>query len=223
MEQNRRHYNWAFLGVLMSIASFWTCVLLMLAVLLTGCATKKELHEEQVRTIVADMLGRQQQTDTHVGQRTENVDSLVTASVWQAIEEYASRQTEKETTTETVTTWVDSLGREMRQEQRTTQRELSRQEQQRQQQMIEQWQSQTERRIRSLDSAWSCRLQEVESHLRDSLAAQRNLISQTGTSDGLGWWQKAWARFQGVIIGAVLAVLIILTRKWWSRIVKTRL
>ena len=218
--QKRKHYNWAFIGSLSVCLIFWMVVAAGILFFVCSCSTHKELHEEQVRTIVADMIQKQQQTSSHVKQQQENVDSMVSASVWQAMQEYAAQEHEKETTTETITTWVDSLGREMRQEQRTTQRELSRQEQQRQEQLLQQWQLETERRISLLDSLWSQKLSEVESHLRDSLAAQKDLLKQSDATKAVSWWTKTWAWLKGVLIGLMLAVILYFTRGVWTKFIK---
>ena len=88
MKRNWKHYNWAFLGAIIGCASFWIAIAVGIAFLLTSCATEKQLHEREVRTIVADMLASQSQTDTHSHSQTLNVDSMVSQSVRTAFAEW---------------------------------------------------------------------------------------------------------------------------------------
>ena len=142
------------------------------------------------------------------------------ASAPDAMQEFASQEHEKETTTETITTWVDSLGREIRQEQRTTQREISKQEQQRTQQLLQQWQSEMQRQLTTMDSAWHSRLSVMERHLSDSLTATLDKQSQTSAAPALTWWQKTRAWICGALIGIVIGVVVMLTKKYWTKWIK---
>lgn len=187
--------------------------LLAVLVMLTSCATEKQLHEHEVRTIVADMMAKQSQEDSHSHQQTLNVDSMVSQSVRNAFSEWQSQQTEKETTTETITTWVDSLGREIRQEQRTTQRELSRQEHQRQQEILQQMQLEMQHQLSERDSLWSQRITELQQHLSDSLAAQRDLVKHTDTTKVVSWWSNAVSWLKGILAAVLIISLYIFGRK----------
>ena len=212
MKRNWKHFNWHFLGALLGCIGFWLAVAVGVVILLAGCTTQQHLTEHHVRTIVADMMVQQAAQDTHVNQQTLNVDSMVSQSVRTAFAEWQSQQTEKETTTETITTYVDSLGRAVRQEQRTTQRELSRQEQQRYQQQIAAMQLEPQRQLSSLDSTYALRLQQVEQHLTDSLAAHRDLQKQTA-APALTWWQRTWSWLRGLLAGAAIALIYIIGRR----------
>ena len=218
MKRNWRQYNWTFLAALFGCIGFWVAVGIGVLIMLTGCATEKQLTEHHVRTIVADMMAKQSQQDTHTHEQTLNVDSMVSSSVRTAFAEWQSQQTEKETTTETITTWVDSLGRAVRQEQRTTQRELSRQEQQRQQEQIEQLQIDLQRQLSQRDSLWSQRLTEIEQHLSDSLSAHRDLTKQTTATSPLTWWQRAWLWLKGIMAGALILAIYIFGRRHIKRL-----
>lgn len=184
-----------------------TCLWVLL---LCGCATQKEMHEHHTHTATVDSLATEAKADGHQHQTTENLDSIVTANIWAALQEYASQEHSKETTTETITTWVDSLGREMRQEQRTTQRELSKQEQQRQQQQLQQLQTAVSRQIAELDSSWSQRLMKIETHLRDSLNQTIEKRSQTAAASPSSWWQRTWSWLKGVLLGLAIGAVVVL-------------
>lgn len=188
----------------------WVVALLMLY----GCASQKQMHQHATHTTTVDTMATEAKTDGHHHQTGQDIDSIVTASVWAALAEFASQEHEKETTTETITTWVDSLGREMRQEQRTTQRELSRQEQQRQQQQMQQLTTELSRQISELDSVWSQRLSTVERHLRDSIDQTVDKQSRTAAASAPSWWQRLWAWLKGSLIGLVMgAVSVFFFRK----------
>ena len=204
--------NWTAVFAWGTIALFWLAVAVAALFLLTACTTHQQLTEHHVRTIVADMMATELQADTHTNHTVVNVDSMVSSSVRTAFAEWQSEQTEKETTTETITTYVDSLGRAVRQEQRTTQRELSRQEQQRYQQQIQQMQLELQRQLSSLDSTYALRLQQVEQHLTDSLAAHRDLQKQTA-APALTWWQRTWSWLRGLLAGAAIALIYIIGRR----------
>lgn len=191
---------------------FYLAVAVML---FTGCATKKELHEEQVRSIVADMLSAQEQTETHVIQQITNVDSIISV-VWQrTMDEMSRQEQEHEITTETLTETIDSLGRVVRQSQKTTDRTTSKQEQQRIEHLQQSMQQQISKAVKTQDSLWQQRFETYQQHISDSLAAQRDLIKQTDPSKTVSWWTKTWAWLRGVIIGLGIAALLLLTRKWW--------
>ena len=183
-----------------------------------GCASHKEIHEHQQHTVNVDSMATEAKHEAHKQETTQNLDSIVTASVWAAMQEYASQEHQKETTTETITTWVDSLGREMRQEQRTTQRELSRQEQQRQQQQLQQMASEIRNHIQTLDSTYNERLSQVEKHLKDSLAKTLDQVKDTNAAPALTWWQKTWNWLKGIIAGLAIAAAVLLVRKYKGRI-----
>lgn len=195
-------------------------ILWMAVVLMAACATQKETHQHQTHTIEADSLSQQAEHDSHHQTTSANIDSIVTASIWAAMQEFARQEHEKETTTETITTWVDSLGREIRQEQRTTQREISKQEQQRTQQLLQQWQSEMQRQLTTMDSAWHSRLSVMERHLSDSLTATLDKKSQTSAAPALTWWQKTRAWICGALIGIVIGVVVMLTKKYWTKWIK---
>lgn len=198
--------------MMVSVIGAWGVLCMM------GCASHKEIHEHQQHTVNVDSMATEAKHEAHKQETTQDIDSIVTASVWAAMQEYASQEHEKETTTETITTWVDSLGREMRQEQRTTQRELSRQEQQRQQQQLQQMASEIRNHIQTLDSTYNERLSQVEKHLKDSLAKTLDQVKDTNAAPALTWWQKTWNWLKGIIAGLAIAAAVLLVRKYKGRI-----
>ena len=185
----------------------------VIEVLLGGCATQKEVHGHHFHTTTVDSLATEAKADGNKHQQAENLDSIVTASIWAALQEFSSQEHSTETTTETITSWVDSLGREMRQEQRTTQREISKQEQQRQQQQLQQLQTAFSRQLAEMDSSWSQRLSKMETHLRDSLNQTIDKRSQTAAASPVSWWQLTWSWLKGSLIGLAIGAFIVFILK----------
>ena len=210
--------TWVVGGILTAAA--YVLIVSAIAGMFSSCATKKELHEHHQHTVSADTLAREARHDSHTNHQTSNIDSLVTAAVWAAMQEFVAQEKSKETTTETITTWQDSLGREMRQEQRTTQRELSRQEQQRLQQTEARWQNELHRRLSAMDSAVSDRMSRFESHLRDSLNSELSKQSETSGAPAITWWQRLWQWLKGILAGVAICGAVYLTRRFWLPLIK---
>lgn len=180
-----------------------------------GCATKKELHEHHQHTVEADTLAKEAMHDGHLSQTVQDLDSIVTASVWAAMQEFTKSEQEHEVTSETLTETIDSLGRIIRQQQKTTDRTISRQELQRQEQQLQQMSSSLQRHIENLDSAWASRMQTFESHLRDSLSTAIDRYSESNGAQALTWWQKLWQQWKGFLAGVVICSVLFLTRRLW--------
>ena len=218
------HINWSAILTWTAISAASTAFYISLVIFVCGlfgsCATKRELHEHQTHVVVADEQAQEARHDGHARQTAVDIDSLVTASVWAAMQEMAAQEQSRETTTETITTWTDSLGREMRQEQRTTQRELSRQEQQRWRQTEDRWQNELHQTLRQMDSTWCDRISRYESHLRDSLNRELSKQSETSGAPALTWWERLWQWLKGILAGVAICVAIYLTRRFWLPLIK---
>ena len=175
---------------------------------LTGCATTKEEHQHTTHVVEADTLSHQAQHDSHAQQQTANIDSIVTASIWAAMQEFVRQEQEHEVTTETLTETIDSLGRIIRQSQKTTDRTLSRQEIERQQEQLQQVANQLHQRLEVMDAEWHESLARMEASLRDTLSAQIDKSKQTAAPQPLTWWQKLWQWLKGILVGIVIGILI---------------
>lgn len=201
-------------------AAAYVLVVSVIMGMLSSCATKKELHEHQTHTVVADTLAQEARHDSHTNHQTSNIDSLVTASVWAAMQEFVRQEQEHEVTTETLTETIDSLGRIVRQQQKTTDRTLSRQELQRQQEQLQQLSTDLHRRLSAMDSTVSDRMSRFESHLRDSLNHELSKQTDTSGAPALTWWQRLWQWFKGILAGVAICVAIYLTRRFWLPLIK---
>lgn len=209
---------WVFGGIL--TAATYVLIVSAIVVMCSSCATKKELHEHHQHTVVADTLAQEARHDSHTNHQTSNIDSLVTASVWAAMQEFVRQEQEHEVTTETLTETIDSLGRIIRQQQKTTDRTLSRQEQQRQQEQLQQLSTQLHRQLSAMDSAWSDRMSRFESHLRDSLNSELSKQTETSGAPALTWWQRLWLWLKGILAGVAICGAIYLTRRFWLPLIK---
>lgn len=210
--------TWVVGGILTAAA--YVLVVSVIMGMLSSCATKKELHEHHQHTVVADTLAQEAKHDTHVSQKVRNIDSLVTASVWAAMQEFVRQEQEHEVTTETLTETIDSLGRIVRQQQKTTDRTLSRQELQRQQEQLQQLSTDLHRRLSAMDSTVSDRISRFESHLRDSLNSELSKQSQTNAAPALTWWQRLWQWLKGILAGVAICGALYLTRRFWLPLIK---
>ncbi len=211
-------YTWTAMAAVS--AAFYITLVIFICGLFGSCATKKELHEHHQHTVVADTLAQEARHDSHTNHQTSNIDSLVTASVWAAMQEFVRQEQEHEVTTETLTETIDSLGRVVRQQQKTTDRTLSRQELQRQQEQLQQLSTQLHQRLSAMDSAWSDRISRFESHLRDSLNSELSKQTETSGAPALTWWQRLWQWLKGILAGVAICGAIYLTRRFWQPLIK---
>lgn len=207
------------LGGMVAVALYVGIAIAALA-LFSSCASTKELHQHTSHVVEADTLAKEAKHDGHVSQTVQDLDSIVTASVWAAMQEFVRQEQEHEVTTETLTETIDSLGRIVRQQQRTTDRTLSRQEQQRQQEQLQQVASQLHRRLEAMDSAWSDRMSRFESHLRDSLNSELSKQTETNAAPALTWWQRLWQWLKGILAGVAICGALYLTRRFWLPLIK---
>ena len=199
------------LGAILTAAIYVGIAVLAVA-LFSSCASTKEFHQQHQHTVEIDTLATEAQTDSHVQQHWQDIDSIVTASVWAAMQEFVKSEQEREKITETITTFIDSLGREVRQEQRTTERELSRQEQQRREEQLEQTVASLHQRLEVMDAEWSERLQRLEATVRDATVTHTDAVKQTQAPQPLSWWQRAWTWLKGILVGIVVGIVIVCWR-----------
>lgn len=190
--------------------------IVLAAISLCSCATKKEIYEHHSHHIEADTLARQAQADTHVTALAERLDSLFTLFMQREHERSTTNEDSRETITETITTSIDSLGRQLRTEQRTTDRTLSRQEQRDREQWQQQIQATYQRQLAAYDSLLRAAESRLQTHweLRDSTNEQH--ISTPANSQP--WYLRLLSNLQWLIAGIILGVAIYTTRRWWLHI-----
>lgn len=204
-----------WVGGAFAAAIVYVLLVIGIAAMCSSCGTKKELHQHTSHVVEADTLAKEAKHDGHVSQTVQDLDSIVTASVWAVMQEFVKSEQEHEVTTETLTETIDSLGRIIRQQQKTTDRTVSRQELQRQQEQLQRLSIDLQRHIAVLDSSWADRMQTFESHLRDSLATALDKYTETNAAPALTWWQKLWQQWKGFLAGVIICSVLFLTRRLW--------
>ncbi len=187
------------------------------AIILTGCASQKDIHEYRTHSVSADTLATEARHDRQSHTERQDIDSIVTASVWAAMQEFARQEQEHEVTTETLTETIDSLGRVVRQQLRTTDRTLSRQEQQRQEQTAQQLKSEMHSALERLDSVWGERFAQYKAHWdeRDSSTADVHQATGAAAAKREPWYVRLWnyVRTSATVVLALIVLLFIWKRK----------
>ena len=186
---------------------------------LIGCTPKiTEQHYHHYEQ--ADTLAIQKHIDGRMQAWQQRTDS----SWRQRMEEYSaswfSHDDEKEKVTESILTWTDSLGREMRQEQRTTERSLSRMQQQTEQRLISEFEQRMSAAMDSVNGIWQERFNSLQTHYEQSDSSNNSTITASATGDNRPWYKRWWQTIEGIIIGAVIAALLYLTRNLWLKLFK---
>ena len=166
--------------------------LLFFAVLLTGCATPKAVEEQ-------------------MGGWHEEMTSAINVAIQSQQTEQESSEQQKERVTETITTWVDSLGREMRQVQRTTERDISRQQRMWEQQLQRQYEERLQAVTDSMGQVWQTKFDAMHTHWakEDSTSVSEKPVP----ADNRSWWEKTREMLKWIVIGAVLAIMLWISRK----------
>jgi hypothetical protein len=207
--------NWPFLCAFLWGIAVWTFIVLA-AISLCSCATKKELYEHHSHHIEADTLAQQAQTDTRITTVAERLDSLFALFMQREYERSTTNEDSRETITETITTSIDSLGRQLRTEQRTIDRTLSRQEQHDREQWQQQMQAAYQRQLASYDSLLRAAESRLQTHWEQRDSTNEQHISAPAATQP--WYRRLWNNLQWLIAGAILAAAIWITRRWWRHI-----
>lgn len=185
--------------------------LLFFAVLLTGCATPKAVEEHHHHYQEVDTAAVQAIVDGRMGGWHEEMTSAIKIAMQSQQTQQESSEQQKERVTETITTWVDSLGREMRQEQRTTERDISRQQRMWEQRLQRQYEERLQSVTDSLDEVWQMKFDAMHTHWakEDSTSVSEKPVP----ADNRSWWEKTREMLKWVVIGAVLAIMLWISRK----------
>lgn len=207
-----------FLAMLYGLAALQMVVVVAaLATVLTGCASQKDIHEHHTHNVSADTIATEASHDRQSHTERQNIDSIVTASVWTAMQEFMRQEQEHEVTTETLTETIDSLGRVIRQQQRTTDRTLSRQEQQRQEQTAQQLKSEIHSALERLDSVWSERFAQLKTHYeqRDSSTTDMHKATGSAAAKKEPWFLRLWnyIRTTATVVLALIVLIFISKKK----------
>lgn len=208
--------NWESIGIWTYLISFWSVVIILAGLVLTGCTTPKIVEQHHHHYEQADTLAIQAQVDKHMNSWHAQMDS----SWRQRMEEYSaswfSHEDQKEKVTETITTYIDSLGREVRQEQRTTDRSLSKMQQQTEQRLSREFEQRMSAVVDSINDIWQQRFDAIQSHWEkaDSTAVKETPATKTE----LPWYKLWWQTLKDYLLIAGIVALLVITRSiWWPR------
>jgi hypothetical protein len=206
--------NWESIGIWTYLISFWSVVIILAGLVLTGCTTPKIVEQHHHHYEQADTLAIQAMVDKQLNSWHAQMDS----SWRQRMEEYSASMTsnedQKEKVTETITTFVDSLGREVRQEQRTTERSLSRMQQQTEQRLSREFEMRFRTALDSVNDIWQQRFNAVKGHWEQTDSTHVKETPATKTE--LPWYKRWWQTLKDYLLMAGIALLIIATRHiWW--------
>ena len=206
--------NWESIGIWTYLISFWSVVIILAGLVLTGCTTPKIVEQHHHHYEQADMLAVQAMVDKHLNSWHEQMDSSWRQS-WQ---EYTASMTrnedQKEHITETITTYIDSLGREVRQEQRTTDRSLSKMQQQTEQRLSREFEQRLYVVTDSLNDIWQQRFERYQTHFEQTDST--NVKETPATKTELPWYKRWWQTLKDYLLIAGIVALLIITRSiWW--------
>lgn len=206
--------NWESIGIWTYLISFWSVVIILAGLVLTGCTTPKKVENHHHHYEQADTLAIHAQVDKQLNSWHAQMDSSWRQS-WQ---EYSaslfSNEDQKEKVTETITTWTDSLGREMRQEQRTTERSLSRMQQQTEQRLSREFEQRISVVVDSLNDIWQLKFERYQTHWEQTDSTHVKETPATKTE--LPWYKRWWQTLKDYLLIAGIIALLIITRSiWW--------
>jgi len=206
--------NWESISIWTYLISFWSVVIILAGLVLTGCTTPKIVEQHHHHYEQADTLAVQAMVDKQLNSWHAQMDSSWRQS-WQ---EYSaslfSNEDQKEHITETITTYIDSLGREVRQEQRTTDRSLSKMQQQTEQRLTREFEQRISVVVDSLNDIWQLKFEQYQTHFEQ--ADSSSVKEAPATKSELPWYKRWWQTLKDYLLMAGIALLIIATRRiWW--------
>jgi hypothetical protein len=206
--------NWESICIWTYLISFWSVVIILAGLVLTGCTTPKIVEQHHHHYEQADTLAVQAMVDKQLNSWHAQMDS----SWRQRMDEYSASMTsnedQKEHITETITTYIDSLGREVRQEQRTTDRSLSKMQQQTEQRLTREFEMRLSTAIDSVNDIWQQRFNAVKGHWEQTDSTHVKETPATKTE--LPWYKRWWQTLKDYLLIAGIVALLIITRSiWW--------
>lgn len=206
--------DWESVGIWTYLISFWSVVIILAGLVLTGCTTPKIVEQHHHHYEQADTLAIQARIDRALNSWHEQMDSSWRQSWQEYTASMTSNEDQKEHITETITTYIDSLGREVRQEQRTTDRSLSKMQQQTEQRLSREFEMRLSTALDSVNDIWQQRFEQYQTHWEQ--ADSTHVKETPATKTELPWYKRWWYTLQGYLLVVAIGVLLLLTRRiWW--------
>jgi hypothetical protein len=209
--------NWESIGIWTYLISFWSVVIILAGLVLTGCTTPKIVEQHHHHYEQADTLAVQARIDRAMNSWHAQMDSSWRQRMAEYSTSWFSHEDQKEKVTETITTFVDSLGREVRQEQRTTERSLSRMQQQTEQRLSHEFEMRLSTALDSVNDIWQQRFERYQTHWEQADSTDSHVQSGSAAFGELPWYKRWWQTLKDYLLIAGIVLLIIATRRIWWR------
>ena len=190
-------------------------LLVLLAVVLAGCAVPRAVEQHHHHYYQADTMAVKAHVDRQMQRVAQMMDSAFSEKISEFTQQQNQTEQQHEVIQETITTTLDSLGREIRQEQRTISRDITREQQILEQRLAREYEGRLHVAVDSMSAIWQLRYDSLQTHVEQLDSA---LISKTPVGDARPWYRRWWSSLQWLLIGAVIALAVWLTRKWWIKL-----
>lgn len=184
-----------------------------IVIMLSGCATPKQVARMHATQHVADSLSVKAMMDKHSREQTVRMDSIVKHITSSQVSDHQGQEHQQEVTTETITTITDSLGRQIRTEQRTVSRDLQREWRQHEEQLREEWQQEINYLLTVRDSEWQARFDELRAHIEARDTIGENITPVNTKTDNRPWYKRISSAIGYIVIGIACGVIIYIKRK----------
>lgn len=183
--------------------------------LLVGCATPKAVEEHHHHYYNADTAAVRAQVDSRMSSWREEMQTVVSVAVSQQLTQQQQSEHQQETITELITVTTDSLGREVRQEQRTITRDVTRELQQQEQRITQEYEARLHTVVDSVNDIWQSRYDSIAAHVQQ---LDSTFVKKEPVGDTRPWYRRLWDGLKWFFIGAIVAIILWFTRKWWLRL-----
>ena len=188
---------------------------LCVCALFNSCTTPRAVEEHHHHHYEADTMAVHAQVDRQLSSWHEEMTQFFTERLEQFSSQMQQSEHQQETISELITVSTDSVGRTIRQEQRTITRDITRELQQQEQRITQEYEARLHAAIDSVGSSWQSRYDSLSSHVAQ---LDSTLTKKTPVGDTRPWYQRWRDALEYLIIGAILALALWLTRKWWKKL-----
>ena len=180
----------------------------------SSCAASRTVEEHH--HYEADTAAVRAQVDRRLTAWQTESETQLRQFLTKVYASWSSREDQRETVSELITETTDSLGRRIRQEQRTISRDVTRELQQQEQRLTQEVQARLRTVSDSLDSVYSLRIDSVKAHWEQADTTAVNIHS--GPPGGKSLLQRFWDGTCWLLAAVGIAVIIVITSRWWPLI-----
>lgn len=205
-------------GVVCIVVPAIVSLLVLLSV--SSCSTPTAVDEHHSHYSKVDSEAVEAHVDARLSAWRTHADSLWSQKLSLFFQEQTASSSEREVTTETVTTMTDSLGRVIRTEQRTTERLLSQRQRMLEQRMAQEYESRLRVIIDSMDGSWQERIDALTNHSEQNDSSSLSQTPVVSGADNRPWYVRWRSAIEYMIVGAVVALALVVACRIWLKIVK---